>query len=115
MGRRTRSPQYACRFIEVRVRRVRPHMECYAIGGSRPYQRRAAHYHGPDCLRGVIKTIEIGHREFKREARLIDDPDGSGCGGPDSAVVPARDFHGSTRNRFAFLMQILYPPERSPW
>jgi len=41
----------------------------------------------------VFESIEIDGREFKRKARLIYDPHGTGCGGPDSAVVPARDFH----------------------
>ena len=93
MGRRTRSSQYLCRFVEICIRRVRPQSECDAIGGSRPNERSAAHDHFPDCLRGVIESIEIDGREFKREARLIDDPHGTGCGGPDGAVVRARDFH----------------------
>src|ERR1700737_1675730 len=110
---RTRSPQNSCRFVEVRVRRVRPQGERYAVGGSRAYQRSAAHHHGPDCSRGVVDRIQIDGREFKREARLIDDPDGTGCGGPDCAVVRARDFHWSTRSHEAG--QSNSAPMSCPW
>src|ERR1700694_1337917 len=113
MGCRTRRPKNSCGFVEVRVRRVRSQSERYAIGGGRAYQRSAAHHHGTDRLRGIIEGIEIDRGEFKRKAGLIDDPDGTGCGGPDCAVVRARDFHWSTRSHEAG--QSNSTPMSCPW
>ncbi len=92
-GRRTRRPQCPQRFLEAGIRRVRAQRQRDAVGGSRADQRCAAHHHRADRLGNVIESLEIDGPEFERQARLVDDADGSRCDGPDGAVVRAGDSH----------------------
>jgi hypothetical protein len=45
-------------------------------------------------LYGIIETIEIDRDKFERQARLIDDANGSRLRRPNGAKVRARDLHG---------------------
>ena len=77
------------------IGRIGAEREPQAPGRGGADQRRAAHEHGANGVRGVVEGGEPGGDERVREARLIDDLDGDPVGGrPDSAGGAAGDIHG---------------------
>ena len=88
---RPRRGEHGAGALEIFVGGVGAQREAQAVGRRRPDQRRAAHLHATDRVRGLVKRREPQGREAVRQHGLIDDADRPAVRlEPDAAGLPCR-------------------------
>ena len=99
--------------LQVFVGGVLAQRQPHAVGRGRPDQRRAAHLHRFDGVRGIGERLEPRGGEAMRQQRLVDDADAFPVAlQPDRAHVFAVDFHGSFISRFQACAKLRQRRER---
>ena len=74
-----RRPRRAQRFdhvLQACIAGIIGQPERHAIGCRGPDQRRAAHLHDTNGMRGVLQRSQPQHHRFARQARLVEDQHG---------------------------------------
>ena len=80
--------------LQVFVGGVGAQREAQAVGRGRADQRRAAHLHRPDGVRGVVQRRQPQRREAVRQRSLVDGADRPAVGfEPDRTGGLAVDLH----------------------